>query len=159
MATAIAFAGLSGLGLLLVSRARTDREKILATLFRWSAALLVAGALIEPLGSGIKKDPQTLSYLVATTGISLVLLIVALIGVHVLKLARRGTRLLVEVGQNPLIAYVAFTMFFNNIAWLIVFPRWQPQGPGQVVLVSLIFTALTALIAAVATRKRIFWRA
>lgn len=157
--TAVAFGALSALGLFLVSGARSEREKILATLFRWSAALLVAGALIEPLGAGIKKDPQTLSYLVATAGISLALLIIALISVDILKLARRGTRLLVDVGQNPLIAYVAFTMFFNNIAWLTVFPHWQPQGPGQAVAVSLVFTALTALIAAVATRKRVFWRA
>lgn len=157
--TTLALAALSLLGLVLVSGAHAQRERILATLFRWAAVLLVAGAIVEPIGSGIRKDPQTLSYLVVTAGTSLALLIIALIAADVLKLAKRATRVLVDVGQNPLIAYIAFTMFFNNIAWLLIFPHWQAQTRSQAVLVSLAFTAATAAIAAAATRKRIFWRA
>jgi predicted acyltransferase len=157
--TALALAGLSGLGLLLVAGARGERETILASLFRWAAVLLVAGAIVEPIGAGIKKDPQTLSYLVVTAGASLALLIVALIAADVLKLAKRATRLLVDVGQNPLIAYVAFTMFFNNLAWLLVFPYWQAATAAQAIGVSIVFTAATALIASAATRKGVYWRA
>jgi predicted acyltransferase len=157
--TALALAGLSGVGLFIVAGARAQREKILATLFRGAAVLLVAGAVIEALGSGIKKDPQTLSYLVVTAGTSLAMLIIALVAADVLKFGRRITRLLVDVGQNPLIAYVAFTMFFNNIAWLLIFPYWQAATPSQAIVVSLAFTAATAALAVAATRKRIFWRA
>ena len=157
--TTAAFAAIAVLGVLLTWKAQTRREKIMATLFRGAALLLVIGAAIEPLGDGIKKDPQTLSYLVVTTGLSLALLIIALIAVDVLKSGKRVSRILIDVGQNPLIAYVAFTMFFNNIAWLTILPRWQPQTPGEAVGVGLVFTGLTALIAATATRKRIYWRA
>jgi predicted acyltransferase len=157
--TAFALAALSGLGFLMTAGARAQREKILATLFRGAAVLLVAGAVIEALGSPIKKDPQTLSYLVVTAGTSLAMLIIALVAADVLKIGKRASRLLVDVGQNPLMAYVAFTMFFNNIAWLLIFPHWQAATPAQAILVSLAFTAMTAALAAAATRRRIFWRA
>lgn len=158
-ATAIVLTALAVIGVALVRGAHSEREKILASLFRWSAVLLVAGALVEPLGGGIKKDPQTLSYLVFTAGAAMAILVALMIATDVLKLAKRATRLLVDVGQNPLLAYVAFTMFFNNIAWLTVFPRWQASNAGQALMVSAVFTALVATLAAVTSRKRLFWRA
>lgn len=158
-ATAIGLAALSGIGLVLVHGADSAREKILASVFRWSAVLLLAGALVDPLGGGIKKDPQTLSYLVFTAGVAMAILVALMIATDVLKLAKRATRLLVDVGQNPLLAYVTFTMFFNNIAWLVVFPRWQSSSAAEALLVSLVFTAAVAALVALTSRKRIFWRA
>ncbi|MGQ0815329.1 MAG: DUF5009 domain-containing protein [Gemmatimonadota bacterium] len=157
--TTLVFAALSALGLVTVARAQTEREQILANMFKWSAALLTAGAVLESIGSGIKKDPQTLSYLVVAGGLSIALLVVALVIADVLKPAKRATRLLVDVGQNPLIAYVAFTMFFNNIAWLLVFPHWQYATTIHALSGAVVFTAATAVLAAAATRMGIFWRA
>jgi hypothetical protein len=68
------------------------------------------------------------------------------------------TRLLVDVGQNPLLAYVAFTMFFNNIAWLTMLGGWHSASPMRAVIGGLVFTALTAALAALATRRKIYWR-
>ncbi|MGQ0561212.1 MAG: DUF5009 domain-containing protein [Gemmatimonadota bacterium] len=157
--TAIAYAILAAIGFALSARPQGTRERILANMLRGAALLLIVGALIEPLGAGIRKDPQTLSYLVVTGAASLVLLVPAMILADTLRVGQRATRLLADVGQNPLIAYVAFTMFFNNIAWLTVFPRWQSSSASQALGYSLLFTAATAVLVVAATRKRIFWRA
>lgn len=157
-ATAFAFTGISGLGLLLTMGASSTRERILRSLLLWSAILLIAGALLDPAGPGIRKDPQNLSYLVVTAGSSLALLIVLLIWADVLNLVPRFTRVLVEVGQNALIAYVAFTMFFNNIGWLTGFGNWQYQSTMGAIVGGIIFTAAVAALTAAATRNRVFWK-
>lgn len=157
-ATAAGFALLGGLGLLLTARPATDREKTLTSLLRWAAVLLIAGALIDALGPTIRKDPQSLSYLIVTAGTSLALLIVLMVWVDVLKLAPRSTRVLVEVGQNALLAYVAFTMFFNNIGWLTGFGEWQYASRTGAIIGGLVFTAAVAALTAGTTRNRIFWK-
>ncbi|HEX6559512.1 MAG TPA: DUF5009 domain-containing protein [Longimicrobiales bacterium] len=157
--TAAAVAVAAAAGLLLVRHARTERELTLASLFHWAAFLLVAGAIVEPVGGGIKKDPQTLSYLVFMGGLSLALLMSAIIVTDVLKVGRRITRFFVEVGQNPLLAYVAFMLFFNHIAWLTgIAPFFQTSATAAIVG-CVFFAALTGALTVAATRRKLFWRA
>lgn len=156
--TAAGFAALAVLGFVIVAGAQTPREKILTNLFRLAALLLVSGALTVPLG-GIKKDPQTLSYLLYTAGTSLCFLLTAIVITDVFKVGRRVMQLFVDVGQNPLIAYVAFMMFFNNISWLTPFGPWQQKNGLNAILGGFVFVGLTAWLAIATTRRRIFWRA
>lgn len=158
-AATVALGALAALSLAVSFQARTEREQVLSTIVRWAAAMMVAGALLEPLGGGMKKDPQTLSYLLFTAGTSMAILVAVMVAADVLKLARRATRFLVDIGQNPLLAYIAFTMFFNNIAWLVIFPHWQPSTAGQALLVSACFTAAVGALVAITSRKGIYWRA
>jgi len=158
-ATAAAVILLSAAGMLLVRHARTDRERILASLFHWSAVLMILGTFVEPVGGGIKKDPQTLSYLVFMAGLSLSLLTSAIIITDVLQSARRATRFFVEVGQNPLLAYVAFMLFFNHIAWLTGVANVFQTSAAAAIAGCLLFTALTGALCVVATRRKLFWRA
>lgn len=155
----VAIASSSALAVVLASGARTERERVLSSIVRWSALMMVAGAILEPLGGGIKKDPQTLSYLLFTAGTSMAILVAVMVAVDVLNISKRISRFFVDVGQNPLIAYIAFTMFFNNIAWLLIFPHWQSSTAGQALLVSACFTAAVGALVAFTSRKRIFWRA
>lgn len=157
--TALGIAAVAAAGLVVVARPRTERERIIANLFKLAALMLVAGSLVEPVGGGIKKDPQTLSYLVFTTGTSLCFLLVAMITTDVLKVGQRATKLFVDVGQNPLIAYAAFMMFFNNIMWLTPLGGFQEKTATLALLGCLAFTALTAVLVRATTRKRVFWRA
>ena len=146
-------------GLLLTMKPATEREKILTNLFRWSGLLLVVGALVAPVGGGIKKDPQTLSYLLFMGGLSLSLLMCAIIITDVLKVARRTTKILVEVGQNPLLAYVCFMLFFNQIAWFTGVANVFQGSASAALTGCLVFTALTTLLSVAATRRGLFWRA
>jgi hypothetical protein len=158
-ATAIAVMALAVMGALLTADARSERERILASLFRWAAVLMVIGAVVEPVGGGIKKDPQTLSYLVFMSGLSLSLLMCAILVTDVLKLAPRVTRLFVDVGQNPLLAYVAFMLFFNHIAWLTgVAPLFEKSATAAIAG-CLFFAGLTGALSILATRRKLFWRA
>lgn len=155
---AFAMTAVAAVMIALTLGARTEKEKVLAWLTRAAAVTLVAGALIVPVGGGIRKDPQTISYLIVTAGLSMALLVIALTVVDVFKRPKPVTRLLVDVGQNPLLAYVAFTMFFNNIAWLTMLGGWHSASPMRAVIGGLVFTALTAALAALATRRKIYWR-
>ena len=94
-----------------------------------------------------------------TTGISTSLLIVALVCTDLLDSTRRVLRPLVDVGQNPLIAYVVFMLFLNHIAYGIGIGGAFTQTWWQATIRGLVFTALAGAIVWMATRRRIFWRA
>lgn len=147
----------AGAGLFL--NPRTERDRTLTKLYGWAAFWLVLGMVLEPFEGGIKKVPQTLSYLTLTTGLSLSLLIVALIVTDVLRNTKRLVRPLVEVGQNPLMAYIVFMLFLNHIAWASGVGGIGTDVWWQATLRGLIFTTAAAAIVIAATRKRVFWRA
>lgn len=156
--TAMALTLVGAAALLATSFAKTERERTLSALVRWAAFLVVVGALMESVGGGIKKDPQTAGYLVLTTGVSLGFLLFAMITTDVLKLAKRASRIVVEVGQNPLVAYIAFMLFFNQIAWGTGIARFLQNSPSEALVRSIIFTVATAILVVWTTRKRLFWR-
>lgn len=157
--TMLAVTALSFAGLYLTSNANTIREKVISDLFRGAALLLIAGSILEPVGGGIKKDPQTLSYLIFSSGIAMAFLIIAVLAVDASRIGHRASKLFVAVGQNPLIAYIAFMMFFNNIGWLTPFGGYQSRGVPNAIIGGLVYTALVAALTAYTTKKKIFWRA
>lgn len=157
-ATFLAVCALSAAGCALVMRAQTPRERVLATLFYGGALLMIAGTLVEPLG-GFRKAPQTLSFLVFMTGSSICLLIAMMIVTDVLKIAKRATSIVEQVGQNPLLAYVVYMMFLNHILWVTNAGNILTSTWYEALIRSTLITALSATLVIAATRRKLLWRA
>jgi predicted acyltransferase len=135
-------------------------------LFTWGMIWLVIGLALYPYQGGIRKDPATLSYLFVTAGLGyLVLLVFAVIteAMH-----RPGPLfLLIDNGQNPMIAYVASAMVIvpllqlvpvggglSLLEWLSVATPTPWTAFGKAVAIML----LAAMLVSVITRLRIYWR-
>lgn len=145
-------------GFLLVRYPRTAGETLLRQLYLWGAVWLLLGLFLEPSEGGIKKVPETLSYFFTVTGTTSLLLVAMAALVDVLG-KRRFVSTLIDLGHNPLLCYVLFTVFLNSVFELIPALRPVLQGsPGESVLRSIIATIIAVILVRVATRRRIFWR-
>lgn len=145
-------------GLFLTARPVTHTERLLQSLFRWGAVWLVLGLFMEPFEGGIKKAPETLSYFFVVAGLTTLLL--ASLTALVSGLGRqRWVRLLVDVGHNPLLAYVVFSVLMNSALEMIPPLRGVLRdSTGEVILRTLLETTAAMLIVRAATKRRIYWR-
>jgi hypothetical protein len=157
--TLITFA-LCALGWRLMSKPATATERLFHTLFNWAIYWLVLGLCFEPYEGGIKKDKATMSYYFVSTGCAICLLIVLLMLVDVFR-RKRWVQLLVENGQNPMIAYAGI----NNL----VLPVLALSGVDKLLsgleatpwlgfVRGAIITLLLALSTSFFTKQKIFWR-
>jgi predicted acyltransferase len=145
-------------GALLVHRATYPGERLLRSLFSWGAVWLLLGLFSEPFEGGIKKVPETLSYYFTITGLTTMLLAAMAGMIDVLK-RRRWANALLDVGQNPMLCYVLFTVLLNSIFELIPPLRSALRGsPGASILRSILTVVLVVLIVRAFTRARIYWR-
>jgi hypothetical protein len=158
-ATAATVLTLAAAMLVLTANAETERERIIRRLYSWAAFWLVIGVLLEPLEGGIKKDPQTLGYLTLMTGAAIAGLASLHLGASVLRAPRAVTRPMVEIGQNPLFAYVIFSLGIGHVLWLSGAGAAFTQTWPQALLRSITLTAVVGLIVWLATRRRLLWRA
>jgi predicted acyltransferase len=159
LATALAIFALCAVVLAFVREPAHEDERLLRDLCRWGALLLAAGMLLEPFQGGIKKVPATLSYYFALAGNSAWLLaaLVALTGRLGL---RQRLAWLVEVGQNPLIAYVLLTLFLEPaLDFIPGMGDFLRGSPAELLVRSLLSLALVAGIVRELTRRRLYWRA
>lgn len=135
-------------------------------LFTWGMVWLVIGLALYPYQGGIRKDPATLSYLFLTTGLGHMVLVVFAVITEALH-RPRPLFLLIDNGQNPMIAYVASAMVIVPILQLIpagggaslmewlsgLTPTpWAAFGKGVGIML------IAAAFVSVITRLRIFWR-
>lgn len=159
IATTVATVTLVALGGLLLSRGRSPRDQLLLRMGTWTGALLIVGDLLEPLEGGIKKDPQTLSFLILCGGIWFAVLLAATIVLDLTKgVARRIAQPVVLVGQNAMLAYVIFMLFLNHIAYYLGFGDFLSATPGQSLARGVIVTTAVAASLWLLTRYRIVWR-
>lgn len=158
-ATLLAFA-LCGAGAWLLRRPGNEIEKLHRRLFGWGAYWLVLGLAFEPWEGGIKKDHPTLSYYFVTAGLAHCLLIAFSVLIDRFKV-RRGLQLLIDNGQNPMIAYAGINNFIIPVLALTAADRLlQPleRSPWGGFLHGLIITLLMAAVVSVLSRLKIFWR-
>jgi hypothetical protein len=159
IATTVATFVIVALGGLLLTRGRTDRDRLLARMGGWAGVLLVAGILLEPLEGGIKKDPQTISYLLLCAGIWLSVLLALTILIDVVDgRIRRLADPLILAGQNAMFAYVIFMLFLSHIAYYFGFGEFLSASPAQAALRGLIVTSVVMVVLWMATRYRVVWR-
>lgn len=145
-------------GSLLVRDPRSSTERMLRTLYLWAAVWLILGLAAEPLEGGIKKVPDTLSYFFTVTGTTSMLLVSLTAVTDALKRSR-WVGVLIDVGQNPLLCYVLFTVLLNAAFELTPFGQQFLQAtPAQSLLRSLLSLVVTIAIVRAVSRRRIYWR-
>lgn len=147
-------------GWLLLKKPLNDTERLYQKLFHWAIYWLVLGLVLEPYEGGIKKDHPTLSYYFITSGVAICVFIAFSILIDVFR-QKRWLGLLIDNGQNPMIAYAGINNFITPVLALVGADRllsafattpWRGFWKGVIV------TLLMAITVSLLTRKKIFWR-
>ncbi len=148
------------LGWLLLQNPLNETERLFQKLFNWGIYWLVLGLIFEPWEGGIKKDHPTLSYYFVTSGLAICTFVAFSIWIDVFR-QKRWLRLLIDNGQNPMIAYAGINNFITPVlaltgggALLTQFATtpWRGFWKGAII------TLLLALTVSFLTRRKIFWR-
>jgi predicted acyltransferase len=132
--------------------------KLIKQLYQWGLYWLALGLCFEPFQGGIHKDPSTYSYYFVTVAIALFLLIALTI---LIQFFHWRPWLLIDNGQNPMIAYVAFANLLWPILQLTGLEDWLLEitnSPIMGAVKGLIYTLPIALLTSAFTRLKLFWR-
>lgn len=150
-----------GLSLIALFRSLTgDRAKLMREILNFGLFWLLLGFCFEPFEGGIKKDVSTFSYYFVTTGLTILILVIFMILLDMYK-KRRWLPLLVENGQNPMIAYVGMMNFIYPVLGLTMLDIATNKyfaDPWMGFLRGLMYTIILAWLVAKLTRKGILWK-
>jgi hypothetical protein len=138
----------------------SSTERLYQELFYWAIYWLVLGLFFEPYEGGIKKDKATLSYYFVTSGLAICTIIFFSIIIDVFK-KKKWVQLLIDNGQNPMIAYAGVNNFIIpilSLTGLMKLLNMMAITPWLGFLKGLIITILLALFVSLCTRLKIFWR-
>jgi len=144
----------------LFTKTEHETEQKIKQFYQWGVYWLALGLCFEPFQVGIKKDPSTYSYYFVTTGIAFFLLIVFTILIERFN-QKRSLKLLIENGQNPMIAYVAFANLLWPILQLSGLEEWVIAHTSTLisgVLKGVAYTLAIALFTSFCTRQKFFWK-
>jgi predicted acyltransferase len=147
-------------GLFLLKNSKSGLLDLYKKLFSWGTFWLILGIAFESYEGGIKKDHPTLSYYFVTSGLAFLALISFSIISDYWKKSKY-INLLIENGQNPMIAYIAgsnFVMPILALTGLSTFLNYMLINPWLGFLKGLVITLLAALVTSFFTKKKIFWR-
>lgn len=158
VATTLAVFGLAGLLALVARKPITERDHVIAQMYRWSALLLVLGMLAEPLEGGIMKDPQTLGFLLLMAGTAMAALGSLMIAADIFRSGRRVLSPVALIGQNALFAYVIIMLGFQHILWLSGIGDAFTSTWQQATIRSVVLTGLAGIVVWAATRRRLIWK-
>lgn len=140
-------------------RTHTPGERLIRDLFMWGTAWLMLGMATEPLYGGMRKVPDNLSYFLCMAGVSTMMLIAMTMITDLFK-SPKSVKLLTDVGQNPMLCYILFTVLLNSVIELVPALRNALLGsPGLSLIRTTLIVIVVALITREFTRRRIFWRA
>lgn len=148
------------LGFLLLRKPNNSAERLLKDLFAWGVYWLVLGLVFEPHEGGIKKDGATMSYYFVTSGLAIFVLIAFTVIIDVLK-RKRALQLLIDNGQNPMIAYAGEGNFILAVFALTGLAKWLTgilNTPWLGVMYGALLTLLLAISVSAFTRLKVFWR-
>ena len=98
----------------LVRNPISNMEKLIHDVYKWGAYMLAIGMIFEPYEGGIKKDGATMSYYFVAGGLAILMLLFFTIVIDVFK-KKNVVQLLIDNGQNPMIAYTAGGNFVGTI--------------------------------------------
>jgi predicted acyltransferase len=151
---------LCSMGWFLFANPGNTTERLLQSFYQWGVYWLALGLLFEPYGGGIKKDLSTYSYYFVTTAIALFILITFTVIIDIFNW-RKWLQLLIDNGQNPMIAYVAF----GNLLWPILtltqletIVLEHTNSPISGFMKGVLYTLPIALLVSLCTRLKLFWR-
>lgn len=145
----------------LILRKKSSRFIDLWTkLFYAATYLILLGVCFEAFQGGIKKDPTTFSYFFTTGGLAFIALLILNIICDYWK-CHRSSSFLVMSGQNPMIAYVATSLFtypILNLLNITPFMNVFSTNPWLGFLQGVILTTIALLITMFFTKIKWFWR-
>lgn len=139
---------------------KNQNDSLIKTLFNWGSYWVLLGLTFEAFEGGIKKDQSTLSYYFLTTGLAIFCYIFLSTIIDYFK-QKNMFRLIINSGQNPMIAYVAGSLFWmpvleltnlSSVLNLLLVNPWLGFFKG------VIFTFFVAVTASFFTSKKLFWR-
>jgi predicted acyltransferase len=142
----------------LVRRPGSSVEVFIAQFSRWGVFWVLLGLAFDPFDGGTKKVPETHAWLFQSCGLAIFVLLAFTI---LMELRPRWLRLLVDTGQNPMLAYVGYGMVALPILGLTsVQARIESQGFGPWTLFAwgVCVTLLIGLMVQFFTRRALFWR-
>jgi predicted acyltransferase len=144
----------------LMSKPSNGIERLFHRLFNWVIYWLVLGLFFEPYEGGIKKDRATMSYYFVTAGCAICVLIGLSILIDVFR-RKRWVQLLIENGQNPMIAYAGINNLIIPVLALTTANKFLASldsSPWLGFAHGTIITLLLALSVSFFTKRRILWR-
>lgn len=144
----------------LVSQPVSSLETMINNVYKWGMYMLAVGMLFEPYEGGIKKDPATMSYFFVAGGLAILMLIVLTVIIEVFN-KKKYLQLLIDNGQNPMIAYTAGGNLVGTTLVVLGINAYMKNAlstPWPFFVYSVIFTLLVALSVSYCTRHKIFWR-
>ena len=140
------------------SSPRSATERMVRTLIWWAALWLIIGLVLDPFEGGIKKAPDTLSYFFTIAGLTTLLLAGLTVITDALR-QRRAVNALIDVGHNPLLTYVIYTVLLNSLFEMIPPMRGLLRSsPAEAFVRSVLEVILVVLVVRVASRRRVYWR-
>jgi predicted acyltransferase len=148
------------IGWMLLQEPTNETDKLFQKLFNWAIYWLVLGLVFEPWEGGIKKDHPTLSYYFVTSGLAICVFIGFSILIDVWR-QKRWLALLIDNGQNPMIAYAGINNLITPVLALVGADKLLTQfatTPWRGFWKGAIITLLMALAVSFLTRRKIFWR-
>jgi hypothetical protein len=148
------------LGWKLLQNPLNETEQLFKKLFQWAIYWLVLGVIVEPYEGGIKKDHPTLSYYFITSGLAICVYIGFSILIDVFQ-RKCWLWLLIDNGQNPMIAYAGINNFITPVLALTGGARLLTDfatSPWRGFWKGVIITLLMALTVSLLTRMKFFWR-
>jgi hypothetical protein len=160
VATTLTTFALCAVGWWLMSKPSNGTERLFHRLFNWAIYWLVLGLFFEPYEGGIKKDRATMSYYFVTAGCAICVLIGFTILIDVFR-RKRWVQLLIENGQNPMIAYAGINNLVIPVLGLTTVNKFLSSlvsSPWLGFVHGAIITLLLALSVSFFTKQKIFWR-
>lgn len=157
--------------LVLTQDAANGTERFLRELVRWGSFWLLIGIFFEPVDGGIRKTPSNMSYYFVSLGLSILLLLAFTVWIDLLR-KERWFRVVIDNGQNPMLAYVGINNLMEPLVYaamplLAVLTGAGMKLTGAFASISMpwylfcwaVFkTALLALLVSALTRLKIVWR-
>jgi len=125
----------------------------------WGIYWLLLGLCFEAYEGGIKKDHPTVSYYFVMDGLAIMTYIALSVVVNVFR-GRRAAALLIENGQNPMVAYIAgatVVMPVMAICGIDGMIAMIPQAPWVGLAKGIFITAMVALLTSYITKRKWFW--
>lgn len=144
----------------LVKNAATSTDRLIKSIAQYAFFFLILGMFFEPYEGGIKKDHATISYYFITGGLAMYTLILFTILIDVFK-HRKPFALLIETGQNPMIAYAGVNSLVPPILGILHIDTFIEQitaSPWLGALRGAFMTYLVALAGSLCTKKKIYLR-
>lgn len=135
-------------------------KSYIKALFTPGMFFLIFGLLLEPFEGGIKKDHSTMSYYMVTSGLAVFMITGFTMITDYLK--KPGwLQLLIDNGQNPMLAYAGGTNLLTPLAGLLFIDSFLSgflNTPWLGVLKGILLTLMLAYMVRIFTHYKIYWR-